>query len=465
MAIETPVAIRAKQSVARDHLFVSYAQEDRALAEWLTRKLTAGGYRIWCDRFSLLAGESYPTEIDTAIKERTFRVLAILSQASIQKPNPLKERTLALNLGQQRNENFLIPLNVNLNSTQLDWMTSDLNYISFSNWADGYAALIETLQRMNTPRPLEQQGASAAIETFTAHTPIRNQPELLYTNCLPFAKIPQVLRAFSTNRAVTRNEFATSPVFRRAYRVNARTYFSFDRALTGIARDVFCTNAGQWLWDQNAEVLGIPSINVVSSLLIKSFFETCIRKGLQETPDFKSIFFPGGLLKDNKIYFTGFNGKTWLLVVGQRIFRKLEGQHEICIHHLAFRARIRRNLFSHFVLQIKAGLHLTDLSGATFKARTANSRRKKIAKNWWNDKWLNRHLAICQFLNEKGGVCFLGGASDDSRIILSTNLITAEADVGIDEEQLGVDLDEFGVAGEESEILEADDETEGESEE
>src|SRR5438093_12082818 len=44
----------------RDHLFISYATEDWPLAEWLTRRLTAEGYRVWCDRFKLLGGESYP---------------------------------------------------------------------------------------------------------------------------------------------------------------------------------------------------------------------------------------------------------------------------------------------------------------------------------------------------------------------------------------------------------------------
>src|SRR2546422_9440337 len=44
----------------REHLLINYATEDWALADWLTRKLTAEGYRVWCDRFKLLGGESYP---------------------------------------------------------------------------------------------------------------------------------------------------------------------------------------------------------------------------------------------------------------------------------------------------------------------------------------------------------------------------------------------------------------------
>jgi hypothetical protein len=448
------------QSFAKDHLFVSYAQEDRALAEWLTRKLTADGYRVWCDRFSLLAGESYPIEIDKAIKEQTFRVLAILSQASIHKPNPTKERTLALNLGQQRKEKFLIPLNVNLNATQLDWMTSDLNYVSFSDWAAGYAVLLENLQKIDAPRPLGNQGANAAIETFAIHSPIRQQPETLYTNCIPFTRVPQILRGFSTNRSVSFEEFKASGAFRKAYRINSRTYVTFENSLTGIARDVFSTSAGQWLWNENPDIFGVPAVNIVSSLLTKSFFAACARKSLQETPDRKSFFFPSGLLKDNKIQFASYDGKTWLLVVGQRIFRKLQGQPEICIHHLSFRARVRRNLFADFVLQLRVGLYLTDLSGAPFKIRTSNSRRKKITKNWWNDKWLNRHFAICHFLDDGGNVIVMGD-TEQSKILISTNLIQSQADVSIDEENLRTETDSFGEI-EDTEILESEDDTDTE---
>lgn len=96
----------------RHHLFISYrGGEDGTLAEWLTLRLTALGYKVWCDRVKLLGGESYPRDIDAAIKEQTFRMVALLSVHSIAKPNPVKERTLAHSIARERGE-FIIPLNV-----------------------------------------------------------------------------------------------------------------------------------------------------------------------------------------------------------------------------------------------------------------------------------------------------------------------------------------------------------------
>lgn len=147
----------------RDHLFISYAWEDGALCEWLFRKLTAQGYRVWCDRFKVLGGAVWPTDIDDAIKNRTFRMLALLSRHSIAKPSPSKERQLALTLSKERRTQFIIPLNVDgLPSSELGWQLSDLNYIPFQNWASGLAQLLATLTELRAPRPLRASGRRIA---------------------------------------------------------------------------------------------------------------------------------------------------------------------------------------------------------------------------------------------------------------------------------------------------------------
>src|SRR5688572_10771137 len=140
-------------SPERDHLFVSYAWENAALADWLVRKLTALGYRVWCDRFKLLGGERWPRDIDRAIKTRTFRMLALISKFSLEKENPSKERQLALAIGKERQEDFLIPLNVDGRSaTEVGWQLTDLTWVPFENWADGLTQLLGVLEKAGTPR-------------------------------------------------------------------------------------------------------------------------------------------------------------------------------------------------------------------------------------------------------------------------------------------------------------------------
>ena len=100
-----PCGLRAgkrSQKGGSTSLFISYATEDSVLADWLALKLASEGYKVWYDRLKLLGGESYPRDITEAIRERTFRVIALFSRNSISKPNPVKERALALNLAKER---------------------------------------------------------------------------------------------------------------------------------------------------------------------------------------------------------------------------------------------------------------------------------------------------------------------------------------------------------------------------
>src|SRR5271165_4310370 len=113
-------AINPTEADLQKLLFISYAYEDQVFAKWLARKLAFYGYGVWFDQIQILGGESWVKEVDVAIKERSFRVLALLSKSSIGKDNPRKERTLALQLGKQRKmDDFLVTLN--LDGAQPDW--------------------------------------------------------------------------------------------------------------------------------------------------------------------------------------------------------------------------------------------------------------------------------------------------------------------------------------------------------
>jgi hypothetical protein len=104
--------LESNEGPPREHLLISYASEDWVFADWLALKLASEGYEVWYDRLKLLGGESYPRDTTKAIRNQTFRVIALLSRNSIAKLDPVKERTLALNIAKERNIDFLIPLSL-----------------------------------------------------------------------------------------------------------------------------------------------------------------------------------------------------------------------------------------------------------------------------------------------------------------------------------------------------------------
>ena len=193
----------------RKLLFISYAYEDRVFAKWLARKLAFYGYGVWIDHIEILGGESWVKEVDVAIKDRSFRVLGLLSKSSVGKDNPRKERTLALQLGKQRKtDDFLITLN--LDGAQPDWTLSDISWISFrESWADGLRRLLKKLESLDAPRIHAGNSAIAKAALERGASLLSQKSEALTTNWLPFVQVPEALRIFDTSEITKEQEQAS----------------------------------------------------------------------------------------------------------------------------------------------------------------------------------------------------------------------------------------------------------------
>jgi len=158
-----------RETPIREHLFISYATEDLELAEWLTLRLAVEGYKVWCDKIKLLGGESYPRDIQQAIRTSTFRQLALMSKFSVSKDNPLKERIMAMNVGKDlKVKGFIIPINVDgIEPVNLDLTTTDLTYIPFDKgWAQGLNQLLKKLVQIEAPRKFKE-GMNAVADGLT----------------------------------------------------------------------------------------------------------------------------------------------------------------------------------------------------------------------------------------------------------------------------------------------------------
>lgn len=379
---------------SRDHLFISYASEDGVLAEWLTLKLTAAGYTVWCDRFKLLGGESYPLDIDRAIREQTFRFVALLSRHSINKPNPLKERTLALNLGRLRQEDFLIPLNVDgLAADELPWMLSDLSYIPFEpSWAQGLTKLVEKLQSIEAPTPLAD-GRKVVAEWFRSREDVAHQPERIWTNLVEFKHVPPTLLRITLGKEPAPEVVAHWP----HYRQNESVIWAFEGPNSSSPLDIIGIEDVDW---SNPDAFsGIRLHDLVTHLLRRHIHFHCARKGMAITEAGEHLYFPKGLLPEDRLNFTEYSGHpTWLLAVGERTFRHRNGTREKYRYYLS--PTFRPNLWKYEcpVVQVHIRVHLTDLSGTSLESLTALRRRKRICRNWWNHQWLMRVLGVVSWL-------------------------------------------------------------------
>jgi len=357
-----------------EHLFISYAGEDWYFAEWLTRSLTATGYRVWCDRFKLLGGESYPRDIDKAIKVGTFRLIAVLSKSSIDKPNPVKERTLAMNIGRERQTDFLIPLNLDgLKPTELDWMTNDLTFIPFyDNWHTGFIQLIKKLDSIGAPKRLGNAHFIAA-STYNRPPLLHTDGEELLSNILPIVVYPKSVFLYRLKRTLASEEISLiARSFWAYYKTNPEQYLSFQRIPEGIE-----LADSSIISSSDKKIAGLEGQNVISSLLYKSIWNKFKSLGCRQASNSQIIYFPAGVMPKNMIKFSSYNGRrTYVLVTGIRS-STISGEKVKYVFHLCPQFKIRQNGPCNFDLQITPRLYFTDLTGQPLNARSALSRRKK----------------------------------------------------------------------------------------
>ena len=138
----------------KKYIFISYAIEDYFLAKWLAGKLSAEGYYVWMDNIRLKGGDIWKDKINEALSQKSFIVLALLSNYSIKKQNPSGERIIASEIEKKENRKFLIPIKVDdINAIDLGFDIISKQYIDFSkSWATGLRDVLDVLSEENVPR-------------------------------------------------------------------------------------------------------------------------------------------------------------------------------------------------------------------------------------------------------------------------------------------------------------------------
>ncbi len=290
------IEARIKQTQERDHIFISYVPEDTALAEWLSRKLTAEGYLVWCDRFRSLGGDGYPSDVDAAIQQRVSRVVALYSEVSLRNPDIVRQRAIALGIGQAQIPNFLIPLRIeNIPADQLDQKTRELVFVPFeTNWSAGLQYLFNKLELLTCPKPLSN-GKAIAAGAYLEQDVISNDPELVITNWLPVERIPDVILLFRPKRFVPRDELEQLKrewAFREAA---DGVLLSFQYPPQSLVTDLQLRSAGMKPWRATTQIQGINTKNLISELVRKSILAKCTRMGLQYCNSTAMYYFPFGL--------------------------------------------------------------------------------------------------------------------------------------------------------------------------
>lgn len=429
--------------MAQDHLFISYSWANSAFVDWLALRLTAEGYKVWVDRHKIRGGQNWVKEIDVAIKEKSCRLLGVLSKSSVTREAPLNEWALAKRIAAGGDGEFFVPLMLDdLGLKELPFNLNITQYIPFhESWATGLQKLLKDLREKGIS-PSATANASEVRGLIPQSNVVLPKREVLWTNQLGLAKYPKSVHLFKVADTLVPNGWICKQhgeglwwAFRRP---DEAVKVSLERSVN---------------WQEQTDTPELRPRDIFIELANKEFEAHCLRRGLLRSSngDEEYLYVPKGLLKDDTIKFTTYNGKLVpKQLVGTRTKARISGGREAYHYHIAPVLAVATPPSGAPVVSLNLRVYLTDAQGAPLASKQIISRRKTVCRSWFNHEWLSILLAVRELLfGATGGTDALAhtfdvgqfqkyGASfglDDAKIEPMVDPAQAENDVEVDDDE------------------------------
>jgi hypothetical protein len=403
-------------------LFVSHAYpEDNAFAGWLADRLAVEGYETWIDLQALKGGERIWPEVELAVRENAFRFLYVLSATSNAKDGTLQELELARKVAATLGcGDFVIPLVIDdLRPSDFNIRLTQLRPIIFSSgWAAGLSELLAKLESVNAPRTTSPEAAARAWRVrMSGAEKISQSPERLYTNLLPLRHIPSRMFSFPISDGADVERVtgeAACPLV-----VSGNTLYSFEEDPSLIHPSlrgprVRVETAASRPHDEP----GRSHFDALTALIRTSWECALLKRGLRLYPmanKRRCLFFPVNLAP-NRVHFATPDITSW---------RSLTGVSRGAYWHFGMTAYVRD--FGGLNLAIGSHVVSSDDGITPWSSDTAQHRaRRRIAKNWWNDRWRDLLLAAASWMAEDGeAISFEVAAGEQLEIAATPKIVEA----------------------------------------
>jgi hypothetical protein len=373
-----------------------------------------------------------------AIKIRAFRVIDILSPASLTDMEVMRQRATALNTGQERQEEFILPLDLGVTLSDLDRQTASLRRIPFAeSWSQGLQQLLQRLEAAGCPRPVHH-GRSIAADMFFDRATLTNKPETIVSNCFQTLRLPATICLFETSADIAPEKLETFEGVWSFRAVTNRRFLSFQRPPEFVSELHPFKMVSKVAWRRVAKIQGISSLDLATELIRKALPVKCHEKGLIFCPTTKLWYFPKGLLERDRLpYELPNNSRAFIQVAGQRKYWRPKVTTDYC-YYLAPTFNVRRDIRGDFVALLQVRVRFSDTSGEVLPKKAGQSRRKHLCRDWWNHEWLTRTMAIAQYLATEDTITI--GEVVEQQIVFSATPLLLSAPVGIDESRLGDEI-------------------------
>ena len=398
----------------RNKIFISHAtSDDNDFTQWLSLKLVALGYEVWCDILYLDKGTDFWNKIETEIRDNACKFLIVQSVVSNKREGVLNELAVATKVKKQLNdETFIIPLTIDskLSFDDINIELVRLNSIDFtSSWAKGLQDLLEALEKQNVPKNDPDPNKSNLLyqQIFLQGKTAIDKDEVYDSNWFPVISFPKELRFHNFKSRIPKGFDTRDLVFPaipyKGYLCTFAWEYDFMKQLPGtetydnhntirIPIDDIFSNTYESKFISNSECQ-----RLIVQLINKAFENRMRDKRLREyqmTNKYGYWIEKGTLERDkyNKIMLVGkMLDKNWhfgISAVGKLYPYKVM-------------------MFSSHIFFTSDGKNIIESKDKQHKAR-----RKQGAK-WWNNDWRTKLLAFVEYISDDEESFYLEVGSEE----------------------------------------------------
>lgn len=414
----------------RNLLFISHANpEDNEFARWITLRLAAEGYPVFCEIVNFLGGEDPWRDVDKIIRQNTTKFLFVQSKTAMEKDGTRRELNLAYQIA--RNEglkDFIIPLKVEpIPHFEVSVELQTTLSIEFSHgWAKGLHQLLEKLEQQKVEKNSDYSAElvnSWWRNSFSANAGLSNEPEELLSNWFEIDSLPEKLYFHVFQPGVRRalpEPLNGEIVFPHRLHGNGIISFAEAEQLTdnpNVFGDKFTFNVSDLLNNKHtSNFLDEQTARDTITDLLRQAWENVFKdRGLDSyelANKSKFCFFKKDQLEKDKIHFPGVNNKTtWRSIVGYQTVGKNRRYWHFGVSGKPVLRRTKYLAINPHVLFSDDGVDIWRDKDRMHKAKMS------LTRSWWNPHWRDRILAVMNYLaGENPGILLRLGKEEETHV-------------------------------------------------
>ncbi|RJQ27517.1 toll/interleukin-1 receptor domain-containing protein [Candidatus Parcubacteria bacterium] len=437
----------------RDSIFISHATpEDNEFVRWLGARLELAGFSVWHDLDRLKGGDYFWDKIEEAIRNESFRFLAVVSKVAVNKTGVKDEWALAQTL-EKTISGFVIPLRLDdCDFSRLPIGIHRKNVVDFANgWHKGLAALLDTLTEADTPiisTPDPRSARHWLSDTKSGAILRVESNELLDSTWLNILSLPPIettrilgfergIKLTDVNRVIPWFEYedrivgfakatdlvshmSKSVMLKAANSVDSTTFIESgstlgERPISASEARKHVANLVRQAWELKMETKGL---------------------GLHEQSGGRKVYFITPELTKGRGEKVAFQD-----VDGRKRRKALNGRSERKKANWCYGVGVVPRLDEPWRMELRATIVFTDDNGKPLDTPARSHRlRMSFCRSWWNDRWRGFLRAFLTLIAEGNSEIKLPVGSG-REISLSATPIMFSSPVGLSDLAPSVDED------------------------